>query len=137
MNAASVRLMTTSGRVLLTLIFLFAAAGKLLDFHGTAQDLGSRGVPFPEVALASAIALESVGALLILAGFHARLGALLLILFLVPTTLVMHDFWASEGNQRIADLLQFLKNLAILGGLLLVGAYGGGAWSLDVVRRRA
>lgn len=136
MHAAQVRLMTTAGRVLLTLIFLVAAAGKLMDFQGTAQDLASRGVPLPRLALAVAIALEAGGALLVLLGFRARLGAWLLILFLVPVTLVMHNFWASAGNQRIADLLQCLKNLAILGGLLLVGAYGGGPFSLDAARRR-
>ena len=137
MQAAQVRFMTVAGRVLLTLIFLFAAAGRVLDFAGTARDMASRGLPFPQVLLAAAIAMEIGGALLVLAGFHARLGALLLILFLVPTTFVFHNFWASQGPQRIADLLQFLKNLAILGGLLLVGAYGGGPWSLDVMRRRA
>ena len=137
MHAAQVRLMTIASRVLLTLIFLVAAAGKLLDFNGTARDMAARGVPIAPVLLAVAIALEITGALLILAGFHARLGAILLILFLVPVTIVMHNFWASEGNQRIADLLQFLKNLSILGGLLLVAAYGAGPFSLDAARRRA
>ena len=135
MRAAQVRSMTVAGRVLLTLIFLVAAAGKLLDFNGTAQHLASRGVPLAQAALGFAIALEIVGALLVLAGFHARLGALLLIVFLVPTTLVMHNFWALQGNAAIAEMLQFLKNMAILGGLLLVSAYGAGAWSLDVRRR--
>ena len=135
MNAVQVRSMTVAGRVLLTLIFFVAAAGKLLDFSGTAQHLASKGVPLASVALAVAIALEIGGALLLLVGLHARLGALLLILFLIPTSLVMHGFWSLEGNARIAEMLQFLKNMAILGGLLLVGAYGAGPWSLDVKRR--
>ena len=135
MHAAQVRSMTLAGRVLLTLIFLVAAAGKLLDFNATAQHLASRGVPLASFALAVAIALEVGGALLLLVGFHGRLGALLLILFLIPTSLVMHNFWALEGNARIAEMLQFLKNMAILGGLLLVGAYGAGPISLDVKRR--
>ena len=135
MHAAQVRSMTLAGRVLLTLIFLVAAGGKLLDFNGTAQHLASKGVPLPQILLAIALALEIGGALLLLAGFHARLGALMLIVFLIPTTLVMHNFWALEGNPRIAEMLQFLKNMAILGGLLLIGAYGAGPLSLDVRRR--
>jgi len=135
MYAAQVRSMTVVGRVLLTLIFLVAATGKLLDFNGTVQHLASKGVPLPQFLLAVAIALEIGGALLVLVGFHARLGALMLILFLIPTTFVIHNFWAVDGNQRIVEMLQFLKNMAILGGLLLIGAYGAGPLSLDVRRR--
>jgi putative oxidoreductase len=86
--------------------------------------------------LALALCFEIAGAVMVLLGWRARFGALLLVLFLIPTTLVYHDFWILTGVQRTAQMLQFLKNLSIIGGLLMVCAYGSGPLGLDGRRRR-
>ncbi len=67
----------------------------------------------------------------LLLGFKARVGAVLLIIFLIPATLIFHNFWAFEGMERQMQMIMFMKNLAILGGLLLVLGLGPGPISVD------
>jgi putative oxidoreductase len=102
-------------RVLLCLVFLHAAIGKLTGFAGVAGMIAGRGIPLAPVLLAAAVGLMAVGSVLVISGFRARLGAILLLLFLVPTTLLFHGEVA-DPQERI----QLLKNLSIMGGLLLV-----------------
>jgi putative oxidoreductase len=102
-------------RVLLCLVFLHAAIGKLTGFGAVAGMIAGRGIPLAPVLLAAAMALMAVGSVLVISGFRARLGAILLLLFLVPTTLLFHGDVA-DPQERI----QLLKNLSIMGGLLLV-----------------
>lgn len=102
-------------RVLLCLVFLHAVIGKLTGFAGVAGMMAGRGLPIAPVLLAAAMALMTVGSVLVISGFRVRLGAILLLLFLVPTTLLFHNDVA-DPQERIA----LLKNLSIMGGLLLV-----------------
>ncbi len=102
-------------RVLLCLVFLHAVIGKLTGFSGVAGMIAGRGIPLAPVLLAAAMALMAVGSVLVISGYRARLGAILLLLFLVPTTLLFHNDVA-DPQERIA----LLKNLSIMGGLLLV-----------------
>ncbi|MCT0206367.1 DoxX family protein [Synechococcus sp. CS-1332] len=102
-------------RVLLCLVFLHAVIGKLTGFAGVAGMMAGRGLPIAPVLLAAAMALMAVGSVLVISGFRVRLGAILLLLFLVPTTLIFHNDLA-DPQERIA----LLKNLSIMGGLLLV-----------------
>ncbi len=102
-------------RVLLCLVFLHAVIGKLTGFAGVAGMIAGRGIPLAPVLLAAAVALMVVGSVLVISGIRARLGAILLLLFLVPTTLLFHNDVA-DPQERIA----LLKNLSIMGGLLLV-----------------
>jgi len=102
-------------RVLLCLVFLHAVIGKLTGFAGVAGMIAGRGIPLAPVLLAAAVALMVVGSVLVISGIRARLGAILLLLFLVPTTLLFHSDVA-DPQERIA----LLKNLSIMGGLLLV-----------------
>jgi len=136
MNGGLVRLTTLLGRVFLALIFFVSAAGKLADYGGTVGHMTSQGVPMAKFLLAGAVFFEIAGGLMVLLGRWARFGALLLVLFLIPTTLVYHDFWGYTGVERTAQMLQFMKNLAILGGLLMVCAYGSGPLGFDGRRRR-
>jgi putative oxidoreductase len=109
------------GRVLLAAVFLFSAVGKILDPSGTRAMMESFGMPAAGPLLVAAIFVEVAGAILLLTGRAARWGALLLALFLIPTTLIFHTaFWDRS------QLAHFLKNLAIIGGLLQVIAFGGG-----------
>ncbi|MBW4529697.1 MAG: DoxX family protein [Aphanothece saxicola GSE-SYN-MK-01-06B] len=102
-------------RVLLCLVFLHAVIGKLTGFAGVAGMIAGRGLPLAPVLLAAAMALMAVGSVLVISGVRVRLGAILLLLFLVPTTLLFHND-AGDPQERIA----LLKNLSIMGGLLLV-----------------
>jgi putative oxidoreductase len=78
-----------------------------------------------------ATALEIFGAVSLLLGLKARWGALALLVFLVPVTLVFHGFWAAPPDQRQMQMVEFLKNVSIGGGLLIVLGRGAGAFSLD------
>ncbi|WP_216919856.1 DoxX family protein [Synechococcus sp. CCAP 1479/9] len=102
-------------RVLLCLVFLHAVIGKLTGFGAVAERIASRGIPLAPVLLAAAVVLMVVGSVLVISGVRSRLGAILLLLFLVPTTLLFHNDVA-DPQERI----QLLKNLSIMGGLLLV-----------------
>ena len=125
------------GRLLLSAIFLFAGAGKIMDYAGTAQQMADRGMPAVELLLPAAIAVEILGGLSLLLGFQTRLGALLLFLFLIPTTLIYHNFWAvPDPGQYHMQLIHFMKNLAIMGGLLEFCAAGAGAISIDALLER-
>jgi putative oxidoreductase len=113
------------GRILLALIFLMSGISKIGDFAGTQAYMESYGMPATAVFLVGAIVFEVAGALMIMLGYYARVGAIALIVFLIPATLIFHmDF--GERTQMI----MFMKNLSIMGGLLFVAAYGPGSYSL-------
>ena len=92
----------------------------------TVLDLGGGGI-----YLVLSILFELVGGLMLLLGWYTRLGCLILMLYLLPVTLIFHGFWNYVGADRALQLTMFLKNLTIYGGLLLLGTYGPGRWSLD------
>ena len=119
------------GRILLSLIFLISAAGKLFNFSGTAGMMSAKGFPVASLFLVGALAFELLGGLSVLTGYKARLGAVALIIFLIPTTLIFHNFWAYQGMEQQMQVANFLKNLAIAGGLALVVAFGPGPLSVD------
>lgn len=118
-----------SGRVGLGAIFLLSGVGKLTGWAGTVAYAGSKGVP--ELLLAGAVALQLAGALSLLAGWKTRWGGAALLAFLVPATLVFHGFWAYPGAEAALQQIQFLKNLSIAGGLLVLLGAGPGALSVD------
>ena len=120
------------GRVALGSIFLVSGFGKATAWSGTAAYAGSKGVS--TTLLAIAMALELLGAVSLILGFKARWGALALLIFLVPVTLVFHNFWAVPAQQRQMEMVNFLKNLSIAGGLLIVLGRGAGAFSIDARR---
>lgn len=91
----------------------------------TAAYMTAKAVPFPELLLPLAAGVEIVGALLLIIGFKIRWAALALILFLIPTTLLFHAFWTVEVPAVRGEMIQFLKNLAIIGGLLHVASPTG------------
>lgn len=119
------------GRFFLSFIFIVSGIDKIFNFSGTAGYMESKGMPLVPLFLIAAIVLELAGGLSVLLGFKARIGALLLILFLVPTTLIFHNFWALEGTERQMQMIHFMKNLAILGGLFLVLGLAPGSRSVD------
>jgi putative oxidoreductase len=117
------------GRALLSYIFLSAGLSKLKQPQSTLEYMGSKGLPRKAWLLYSAAAVEILGGLSILSGTKARWGAAGLMAFLVPTTLVFHNFWKVEPSERQAQMQNFTKNLAILGGLTELTAQGSGPLS--------
>jgi putative oxidoreductase len=122
-----------AARIGLGLIFLGSGLGKLAGWSGTVGYAASKGVP--EILLVGAVALELLGAASLLAGWRTRWGVTALIVFLVPVTVVFHAPWTAQGAEVQLQVIQFLKNLSIAGGLLAVAAAGPGLFSLD--ERRA
>ena len=123
-----------AGRVLLAILFLASGLAKVSKFSATALVVASQGVLFPEAALAAAAALELLGALFLIVGWRASWVALLLSGYCLVTAVLFHNFWAVPPEQLIAQQVNFLKNLSIAGGLLMVAALGAGPWSLDARR---
>jgi putative oxidoreductase len=120
-----------SGRILLSAIFLFSGFGKIADWSGTADTMARHGMPLVPLFLAGAIAFEILGGLSLLLGFYGRIGAVALIVYLIPTTLIFHNFWAVDAAQQQNQMIHFMKNVAIMGGLFMVAALGTDGFSLD------
>lgn len=111
-------------RILLSAIFLKSGIEKVLDPISTQKYMAAKGLPFPGFLLAATILVLIVGSLSILLGYQARWGALLLIGFLIPATLVFHTNFPEEE-------ISFFKNLGLMGGLFMIVAYGSGFYSID------
>ncbi|WP_414622376.1 DoxX family protein [Calothrix sp. CCY 0018] len=114
------------GRAFLAAIFLKAAVANTLGFQGIVEMMTSRGLPVPPLLLLGNIFCTLVGGLCILLGFKARIGAILLIIFLVPTTFVFHNPFTDPN-----ELNAFLKNFGLVGAMLFIYYYGTGPVSLD------
>jgi putative oxidoreductase len=119
------------GRILLALIFILSGFGKITGFAGTAAYMASKGLPMAEVLLIPVILIELGGGLLLAIGYKARWAALAIFLFIIPTTLIFHPFWAVDAAQATMQKIQFQKNLAIMGGMLYVLFTGPGRFSVD------
>ena len=119
------------GRVLLALIFLLSGLSKFGGLEGTAGYIASKGLPFAQLlALATAV-IEVGAAALLIVGWQARWAALALAAFTLLASVLFHNYWALPAEQQMMQQLMFMKNIAIVGGLLAVFAYGAGALSLD------
>jgi len=118
------------GRILITLIFLKSGFEKIAEFSAVAGFMASKGMPAAEFLLVGAVVFEIAGALMVLLGWHARWGALLLAVFVVPSTLIFHNFWAVDAAQYSNQLNHFMKNLSILGALVFIMGAGSGPFSL-------
>lgn len=117
---------TLSGRILISIIFLMAGINKIGNFSGTQQYMVAYGMPLTWLFAIGAIILEIGGGLSLLLGYMSKIGAIALFIFMIPTTLIFHT---SFGDQM--QVIHFMKNLAIMGGLAYIAAYGGGELSLD------
>lgn len=125
--------LTLIGRVLLGLIFLVSGINKIADPQGTQQYMTMMGMTWmTTVFYIGAVAVELAGAISLMLGYRAKAGGWLLFLFLIPTTLIFHTNFA-DPNQMI----HFLKNVAMMGGLLYVARYGAGRYSMDAGVERA
>src|SRR6202158_859783 len=123
------------GRFFFALIFLMAGAN-----HFSKQTIGyavSAGVPWASMAVPLSGVLAIAGGLSILLGYRAKLGAWLIVLFLIPVTLMLHKFWTvSDPMMAQIQMILFMKNVSMLGGALLISQFGAGPFSLDARRPR-
>jgi putative oxidoreductase len=120
------------GRLMLCTIFLLSAIGnKIPNFNSVANYMASEGVPLPQVMLTGAIVFLIAGSLSVILGYRARIGATLLLIFLVLATYYFHDFWTLPPDQQQGEMIQFMKNLGLAGAMVMTIANGSGAWSLD------
>lgn len=119
------------GRLLLALLFLPAGINKVTGFAGTVGYIASAGLPLPTLGAIIALVVEIAGGLALIAGFGTRLAALVLAVFTLVASFFFHAYWAVPAAQQFVTQLLFMKNMAVVGGLLTLAAWGAGAWSLD------
>ena len=129
--------MALIGRLLLAAIFLVSGIAKLTDTPGTVAHMTAAGIPYADTLALVAGGAEVLGGIAIAIGLLTRVASLGLILFMIPTTLIFHAFWNAAGEAHMTQMVNFMKNLAIIGGLAVLMAQGAGAFSLDQRIRRA
>lgn len=123
------------GRLLIAALFIPAGLTKIPGFENTATYMTAKGLPLVSLLLVATIVIEVGCGLLILVGWRAREAALLLFLFLVPVTLIFHGFWGIEDlTARAQEQRTFMKNLAIMGGVLMIAGLGSGPLSLQATK---
>ena len=120
-----------AGRLLLALLFLPAGIAKITGFTGTVGYIASVGLPLPALGAVIAIVVEIVGGVALIAGFGTRIAALILALFTLAASFFFHAYWSVPADQQFVTQLLFMKNIAVVGGLLTLSAWGAGAWSVD------
>lgn len=118
------------GRILLILIFLNSGIGKIGNFEGTAQYMAKFGMSNTSFFLFGAIVFELLGSITVILGYFTRFGTLLILIFLIPTTLIFHTNF-DDPMQKI----HFMKNVSMFGGCFILLAAGAGRFSLDYLLR--
>ena len=124
-----------AGRQLFSLIFILSSARHFSS--QTIATAAAHGVPLPGLLVPLSGIIALLGGLSILLGFQMRIGACLLVIFLVPVTLMMHNFWSVSDPMALQiEKAMFLKNLTMLGGALVISYFGAGPLSLDALTSR-
>lgn len=120
------------GRVLISAMFLWAAYEKITHWGQTVEYMKTKNIPQLNIVLPVGIGLKIVGGISVLLGWHAHIGALLLLIVSIASLLWMHNWWKTEGTEREMEKLLFLKNVAIIGGLFMILALGAGHFGLGM-----
>ena len=119
------------GRILLALIFITSGFGKVMGFQGAVGYIASKGLPMAELGAIIAIVCELGAGVLLLVGFKARWAGLVLAIFTLAAGILFHDYWNADAAAKMGQQINFWKNISIAGGMLMVFAFGPGAWSVD------
>jgi putative oxidoreductase len=135
-EALNTGLLPFAARVLICAIFVQGALGKITGWSGQAEYMASHGMRFIPPLLAAALVIEVGGVLALLTGYQARPAALVMFVYLGIVSVMLHNFWALSGMSAGANQTAFLKNVGIMGGLLLIAAYGPGSWAVGSQRSR-
>lgn len=132
MNHLTTLVLNILGRLMIATIFLMSAAGnKIPRFNSVAGYMAVEGVPTPKIMLVGAIVFLILGSVSIIVGYKARIGAALLLLFLILATYFFHDFWNFQGAEQQPQMIQFMKNLSMMGTMVFLIANGSGPGSVD------
>lgn len=123
-----------AGRLLLAWLFVPAGIGKVTGFAGMVGYATSVGLPLPQLGIAVALVVEIVGGLALIAGFATRWAALTLAFFTLVASFFFHAYWSAPADAQMVTQLLFNKNIAVVGGLLVLAGFGAGAWSVDAQR---
>lgn len=119
------------GRILIALIFVWSGFGKISGFEGTVGYIASKGLPLPELAAIGAIIVELGGGILLILGWKTRWAAAAMMVFTAMAAVLFHNFWAMPPDQAQNQMIHFMKNISMVGGLLFVVIHGSGALSVD------
>ena len=118
------------GRLLMTYIFATSGIGKLFSWSGNVEYMSTRHLPMIPVLLAAAMVIELAGSVCLITGYRAHFAAFVLFLYTTAVTVLFHNYWAFSGMLAGTQETHFRKNLAIMGGLLILAHAGPGKWSL-------
>jgi len=124
-------------RLLFVALFLPAGVSKLTGFEGTVGYFNSLGIPVASLAVIATIAIEILGSIALLIGFKTRVAAAVLAIFTLLASIAGHAYWAVPAEQVFVQKLMFFKNLAVVGGLLLLAIQGAGRLSIDGTSEQA
>jgi len=127
-------LLPFAARLLISAIFVQGALGKITGWSGQAEYMASHGMRFIPPLLAAALVIEVLGVVALLTGYQARAAAFAMFLYLGIVSVMLHNFWALSGMSAGANQTAFMKNLGIMGGLLLISAFGPGRWAIGARR---
>lgn len=131
-NAASlIDLAALAGRIGLALLFLWSGYGKFAHSAGTIGYMTAYGMPAADILVWPVALVEVLAGAMLLLGWKTRWAALALIVFTLPATFIFHAYWGVPADQVMNQQIHFMKNLAVLGGLLSVFAHGSGGYALD------
>src|SRR5689334_23005422 len=125
------------GRLLMVYIFATSGLAKIFSWQANVQYMSTRHLPMIPVLLAAAMVIEVGGSICLITGYRAREAAFIMFLYMIPLTLLFHNYWAFSGMLAGTQETHFRKNLAIMGGLLLLAYAGPGPWSLGSQARKA
>ena len=123
-------------RIFLAVLFMVSGWSKLTGFEGAAAYIASNGLPAPQVFAALTILVELGGGILLILGLFSRITAFVMAGFTLLTIVVVHHFWSMTDAEMMANQLTAMKNLSIAGGLLMITAFGPGAWAIGPGGRR-
>lgn len=131
MSNTTNNLFTLVGRLALAALFLPAGLSKITGFGGTVGYIESVGLPLAALGAVIAIIVEVAGGAALIAGFFTRTAAIALAAFTLVASFFFHAYWAVPADQAFMQQLLFYKNIAVVGGLLILAAHGAGQWSVD------
>jgi putative oxidoreductase len=120
-----------AARILMMILFVMFGWAKLTGFSGTVAYMTSSGAPVPTLSAIIAVVMEFVVGIALVVGFYTRPLALLLALYTLGTAIIGHHFWNMTGAEQYANMINFYKNVSIMGGLLLLVVTGPGRYSFD------
>ncbi len=119
------------GRILLSTFFIWNGISNLFGLDEAIKLVAGEQLPYASSIALGASILEVIGGLSLLIGYKARFGTILLLIVLIPTTIIFHDFWAQSGDLFHLHKMMFFKNVSLIGGLLLALAVGPGKCAFD------